>query len=181
MNRLPEQANHARPFAKRVVPAAKGAGALAAALALIGVFLIGVQMLSTAPTRILQSISASAPIQPLSQVLCVDDSGGTTGAPCANPTAFTRIQDAIGTASAGDEVRVAAGTYVTNTGTTVVTLDRAITLTGGYPGGVSGWTTPGDETQTVIDGQGVRDGISVSVGSGNIIVAQNLSDRKSVV
>ncbi|HST04143.1 MAG TPA: hypothetical protein VLQ48_05340 [Chloroflexia bacterium] len=122
------------------------------------------------PVEFLPHVSMLAPA---SQVLCVDDSGGSTGAPCANPTAFTSIQDGIVAASPGDEVRVAAGTYVASTGTSVVSLDRAITLTGGYPGGPSGWTTPGNENQTVIDGQNAREGIDYNQPSP--MTVQNLT------
>jgi len=76
-------------------------------------------------------MQASHPQAPLSSVWCVDDNGGSTGgAPCTNSTAFTSIQTAINGASAGDEIRIAAGTY-TGSGTTVVTIDRALTITGG--------------------------------------------------
>ncbi len=139
-------------------------------------------MLAGLATLIILSLAWASPTRganpslPQSPVWCVDDSGGATDTPCANPTAFTLIQDAVNTASNGDEVRVAAGTYFTSTGTTVVSIDRAITLTGGYPGGPGGWTTPGDENQTVIDGQNARDGVTFpQTGDPLNIVAQNFS------
>ena len=108
------------------------------------------------------------------QILCVG--GGTVGTPCTNATPFASIQSAITAAAGGggDEIRVAGGVYTASAGSAVVTISKPFTLTGGYPGGVSGWTTPGDETQTVIDGQNAREGIKVSVGA-LTSVAQNLS------
>jgi hypothetical protein len=69
-------------------------------------------------------------------VYCVDDDAGTTGAPCANPTAYTSIQAAVNAAAPGDQIRIAAGSY----GST--TYDRSLSLSGGYPAGPSGWSTP---------------------------------------
>ncbi|HET9493032.1 MAG TPA: S-layer homology domain-containing protein [Chloroflexia bacterium] len=117
--------------------------------------------------------AALPPPAPDVQVLCVDDDGGATDAPCANPTAFTGIMAAVDAAVSGDEVRIAAGTY-TGTGAAVVTLTETLTLTGGYPGGAGGWATPGDHTLTVIDGENARAGASVGT-SGLTIVMQNLT------
>ena len=130
-------------------------------------------LLATFVLRPSSFIALRSLLAPSSQILCVDDSGGATASPCANPTAFTRIQDAVNNASTGDEIRIAAGTYVTGTGTTVVNIDKAVSLTGGFPGAAD-WTTLGDENQTVIDGQGVREGITVGTNS-ITVVAQNLT------
>jgi fibronectin-binding autotransporter adhesin len=96
------------------------------------------------------------------QVLCVQQGSPApvTGAPCTNSTAFTTIQDAVSVANAGDEIRIASGTYTVASGT-VVTLTQSVTLTGGFAGGASGWGTPGLPTDTVIDGQGLGFGIVV--------------------
>ncbi|MCX7707998.1 MAG: hypothetical protein N2204_08335, partial [Anaerolineae bacterium] len=63
--------------------------------------------------------------------------GGVT--PC-----YATIQAAVDAAAAGDEIRVAAGTYsgVTARGgsTQVVYLDKALTLRGGFT--TANWTTP---------------------------------------
>jgi hypothetical protein len=109
-------------------------------------------------------------------VWCVDAQGRSTGgAPCTNDPAFTTIQAAINGASAGDEVRIAAGTY-TGSGAAVMNIDRALTITGGYPGGVAGWNTPGGETLTVIDGQNARDGLDFTRTDVTLnVVAQNFS------
>lgn len=66
--------------------------ALAIAVVLTASFaVVGAQLLWAAPQKLLHSASASA-----SQVLCVDDNGGSTGgSPCVNATAITTIQSAI--------------------------------------------------------------------------------------
>ncbi len=75
---------------------------------------------------------------------------------------FCRIQDGVDTAVAGDEIRVAGGTYtgvqeiVGSTGytfTQVVFVDKSLTLRGGYDG--SNWdASPNiEEYPTVIDAQ----------------------------
>ena len=61
-------------------------------------------------------------------VLCVNDGGGSTGGSCLNATAFTSITSAVAAASPGDEIRVAAGDYI------APTLDKALTLRGGFVG-----------------------------------------------
>ncbi|MFL5732142.1 MAG: beta strand repeat-containing protein, partial [Chloroflexia bacterium] len=125
----------------------------------------------------LRTKSGPASFPAVTQVLCTDDSGGSTAAPCTNATAFTSIQSAITAANAsGDEIRVAAGTYTGSGSTPVVSIGKAFTMTGGYAGGTCGtcWTNPGDETLTVIDGQNAREGIKFGVGA-ITTAAQNLS------
>src|SRR5206468_8322644 len=101
-------------------------------------------------------------------VYCVDP---TPASPCTNVTTITRIQDAVALAAAGDEIRVANGTY-TGSGSAVVTLNTGISITGGYPGGAGGWTTSGGSTGTAIDGQGARNTLSVS---GATVTVQNIT------
>jgi uncharacterized repeat protein (TIGR01451 family) len=90
-----------------------------------------------------------------------DDQTGTNTclynyAPCAT------IQQAIQQASAGDEIRVAAGTY-TGTGTDVLSLNKDLTLRGGFTTG--NWLIP-DPTlnSTIINGQNTRRVILVNTG-----------------
>ena len=72
------------------------------------------------------------------------------GAPCLT------INAALGKASAGDTIEVAAGTY-TSAGTEVVLIDKAVTLSGGWDAGFT--TQSGFST---IDGQAARRGITTS-------------------
>ncbi len=107
-------------------------------------------------------------------VWCVDPAGGPTGgAPCTNPTAIITIAAALAGAANGDEIRIAAGTY-TGSGTAVAPVSLSLTLTGGYPGGIGGWTTPGAETLTVLDGQNARPALRLTT-VGLTVVAQNLT------
>ena len=100
-----------------------------------------------------------------------------TGAPCAT------LQHAVEVANAGEEVRVAAGTYTgaatlrhdlwggdTYTYTQVVLIDKALTLLGGYPAG--SWTTRDPAANsTIINAAGRGRGITViAVGSGPVTV-----------
>jgi hypothetical protein len=58
--------------------------------------------------------------------------GGSDSNSCAAPTApCLTIDGAISKASSGDTVDVAVGTY-TGTGTNVVTIDKDLTLSGGW-------------------------------------------------
>jgi hypothetical protein len=96
---------------------------------------------------------------------CPDPGSGTQGDP------FCRIQDAVDAASAGDEIRVASGTYTgtqmvldSRTGytyTQVVFITSSLTLRGGYD--AADWSAEPDPSAnpTVIDAQGYGRGISL--------------------
>lgn len=93
------------------------------------------------------TFASGALLSPTVSVLCVDDSGGPTGAPCSNATAYTSIQAAVSAASAGNEIRVASGSY----GDT--TFDKNLTLGGGYAGGAGGYGTPSSSNIASLAGQ----------------------------
>src|SRR5207253_9026992 len=88
--------------------------------------------------------------RPTSNVYCVKADGTATGAPCTNATAITNIQTAIAGAVAGDEIRVAYGSF-TGSGAAVINVSVPLTITGGFPGGTTGWTSSTDAVNTVID------------------------------
>ena len=95
-------------------------------------------------------------------IYCVNGTGGATNpAVCTNATAFTTVQTAINIAVDGDEIRIANGTY-TGTGSSVVSVAPAVFIKGGFSSGASGFTTSTSATGTVIDGQGVRPGLTVT-------------------
>jgi fibronectin-binding autotransporter adhesin len=110
-------------------------------------------------------------LRPTINVYCVKADASATGAPCTNPTAITTIQAAVASAVAGDEVRVAYGTY-TGSGSAVVTVNAGIAIIGGFPGGTTGWGTSTDAVNTAIDGQGARNTLSVS---GATVTVQNFT------
>jgi hypothetical protein len=106
-------------------------------------------------------------------VHCVDGVGAATNvAVCINATGYTTIQAAVDVASDGDEIRIVNRTY-TGSGLSVVGVDKALYITGGFSGGTSGWTISTSSTGTVIDGQGSRDAMTFTGTS--TLTLQNLT------
>jgi len=112
------------------------------------------------PGIILLSFHAQALAQAGSGVIRVAPTGsdvsgcGSAASPCRT------IQYAVTIASSGDTIKLAQGTY-TGSGSAVVTLNKNLTIIGGYS--VSDWENPSsDPSLTVIDGQNARRGILLS-------------------
>ncbi|MCP3976123.1 MAG: hypothetical protein GY720_16705, partial [bacterium] len=82
----------------------------------------------------------------------VDPRGSDTG-DCTNFTfPCATIQYAVDQADAGDDIRVAGGTYSQSTSSPVVSIDETITIRGGYT--VTNWTVSDPETHvTVLDAE----------------------------
>ena len=96
--------------------------------------------------------------------------GGSDANSCAAPAApCATIDGAIGKASAGDTIRVAAGTY-TAAGAQVVLIDESVTLEGGWDA-----TFTHDGGPSIIDGGGARQGVRVAAVTASIsgFVVQN--------
>ncbi len=89
--------------------------------------------------------------------------GGNT--PC-----YTTVQAAVDAASSGDEIRIAAGTY-TSSALAVVTIDRSLTLKGGYNSDFSVRNV--NTYPSVLDGEGSRRVISIE-SSGVTVVLDGL-------
>lgn len=84
------------------------------------------------------------------------------------------IPYAISLASAGDEIRVAAGVY-----TSAVLVNIGITITGGFdPTGPDGWTTPTPaQTPSILDGENDRRPLYVTGSGGNGLTFQHFTIR----
>jgi hypothetical protein len=132
------------------------------------------------PGRLEPAFLESAPraLDITGRVWCVQHDEGPTGDPCSNPAAFATVQEAVDAASAGDEIRIAAGIHVGAPGAAAVAIvDEPILLTGGYPGGASGWSLPtGASTSTQLDGESVREAVqidgAIEVGLRNLLVTR---------
>jgi hypothetical protein len=90
------------------------------------------------------------------------------GSPCLT------INGALGKVAAGDTIEVAAGTYIRNTGTEVILVNKDIILSGGWDAGFA--TQSGD---SVIDGQDSWLDIQVTVGVSSTVDKFSVTNSKS--
>lgn len=90
----------------------------------------------------------------------------TTAKPCAT------IQGALDKAAAGDEIYIAGGTFTRSTDP-LVTIDKAITLSGG-------WDTAfvNQNSETILDGQNARRVMSINRAS--LVILENLTIRNGL-
>ncbi|MEP7356873.1 MAG: hypothetical protein ABI847_06500, partial [Anaerolineales bacterium] len=89
-------------------------------------------------------------------------------------TACKTINGALGKAGTGDTVNVQIGTYTAPSGDQVVFITRSVTLLGGWDGAFSVQTG-----MSVVDGQGVRRGMTVSDTA--TVLAERFVFRNGVV
>ena len=124
-----------------------------------------------------------APVGRAANTLYVAPSGSDSAVNgCDQTHPCATINFAIGLATSGDTINVAAGTYTATTGDQVVLIDKNVTLAGGYGGGVSTIDAQGNRRGvTVMEGTtatmshfAVRNGISgTSINGGGILVRNN--------
>jgi hypothetical protein len=133
------------------------------------VAIVAIVFLGGASHAVPQAAWAAPTQQSAARILCVNVQGGPTSPPCVNGEAYTTIQAAVDAATSGDEIRIAQGVYVgsdaTNNYNVVSIKDKNLTLIGGFN---SGWLTPGAASDTIIDGEEWRRGISVQAASVNL-------------
>jgi hypothetical protein len=107
-------------------------------------------------------LPAAPKLTPLADDYFVDDTGSgiacTQSAPCS-------LSNALGAATAGDNIYLAGGTY-TGTGNEVIYLDQPINLYGGWNGSLAyPPERDHDFIQSIIDGENARRGITI-MGNG---------------
>ncbi len=146
----------------------------------IGLWGVGVLLVGTGWAA--QAVS-SLPQEPQATVRYVSAATGQDSGDCTVDTAPCKtIQYAVDQASPGDEVRIAVtDNTITNTytgsGDSVVTVDKSLTLRGGYlylhliPNNAT-WTAT--SLPVLVDGQEVRRGITVDGSGGRITVTLEL-------
>ncbi len=123
----------------------------------------GVEVLNTAQLDVGGQVLSTAPavttINAVSGVRYVTTGGSNTDNNCLQSwTPCRTIQHAVDQALAGDEIRVAQGTY-TSSADQVVDIARNVTLVGGYD--PADWSLDPASHATVVDGGNIRRGITV--------------------
>ena len=86
--------------------------------------------------------------------------------------AYKKITDAIASAEANSTIHIAKGTYTGNVSSTAITIDKSLTLIGGYPAG--GGTANHFENETILDGSKKRRVVNITKASKLIgLIIQN--------
>jgi hypothetical protein len=106
------------------------------------------------------------PVQAAPTTLCVAPGGGGCDVATCGSTCYASVQAAVDAAAAGDEIRVATGTYsgvhARDSMTQVVYISKTVTLRGGYSSDLTAWDP--DVYPTTLDAQGQGRVVSI-VGS----------------
>lgn len=86
--------------------------------------------------------------------------------------AYKKITDAIASAEANSTIHIAKGTYTGNVSSTAITIDKSLTLIGGYPTG--GGIANHFENETILDGSKKRRVVNITKASKLIgLIIQN--------
>ncbi len=137
-----------------------------------------------------QAAIGAQPQAPAATVRYVNAAATGNGNGTSWANAFTKVQDALAAAVAGDEIWIAAGVYTPNTANTTIDLKNGVALYGGFAGTESqrdqrNWQTHRTILSGDVDGNDFNsDGNFISEGVGHIqgtnagrIVVSNGIDR----
>jgi hypothetical protein len=142
------------------------------------IIILGSALFFNQPLSIKMVLAAPNGVIYVDDDTCPSVGNGSMGDP------YCKIQDAVDAALAGEEIRIAAGTYfgvsvrgdhLGNNLTQVVFINKNLTLKGGYNS--ADWNLPEDPVNnpTIIDAQGQGRGISVSGTGTEEVTLEGLS------
>ncbi|GEM_PF-2525833 len=115
-------------------------------------------------TGLVWGLPGVSPAQAGAAIRYVDGASGSDASDCTNPASPCQtIQYAINQSPAGDEIRVAQGTY-----TETIGMGVTLTLKGGYE--ASGWTRDISANPTIIDANGANSSVVNIAPGANVMV-----------
>lgn len=88
---------------------------------------------------------------------------GTTKDGTSWANAYEKITEAIASASDNNTIHIAKGTYIGDVASTAFTVNKSLTIIGGYPTG--GGTEDHIVNETILDGQSARRVVNITKGS----------------
>lgn len=130
-----------------------------------GIVFMGAIVLGVALAGLMLWGASAAPRTGAAATYCVNGTG--TGCDASLDGCFATIQQAINAASPGDTLFVAGGTY-TGSGGRVASIDKSLSIDGGYDATCSQHDP--EIYETVLDGQGLSSVISVTNTGGDVFL-----------